>query len=261
MTINNELSYLQCQQQKGVLTIRFTHYEKRNALTNQCLEELVGVLEWADTNGEIGAVVLTGGERCFAAGADLNELASQGAVETWLNPRPLLWQRLNEFNKPLLAAVNGYALGAGLELVLLCDIVIAGEKTVFGLPEITLGLIPGAGGTQRLVRTVGKSLANQMVLTGQPITAERALDAGLVSEMVVTELAIERTQEVAKTIAQRAPLAVKAAKQALQQVPNTTLDQGLKQERQLFITLAASNDRQEGIDAFFNKRSPKYKGN
>ncbi|MGF1700163.1 enoyl-CoA hydratase-related protein [Photobacterium makurazakiensis] len=261
MTINSELSYLQCQQQQGVLTIRFTHYEKRNALTNQCLEELAGVLEWADLNGDIGAVVLTGGERCFAAGADLNELASQGAIDTWLNPRPLLWQRLNEFNKPLLAAVNGYALGAGLELALLCDIVIAGKKTVFGLPEITLGLMPGAGGTQRLVRTVGKSLANQMVLTGQPITAERALDAGLVSEVVVTELTIERTQAIAETIAQRAPLAIKAAKQALQQVPNTTLDQGLKQERQLFITLAASNDRQEGIDAFFNKRSPKYKGN
>ncbi|MDV5170199.1 2,3-dehydroadipyl-CoA hydratase PaaF [Photobacterium rosenbergii] len=260
MTLGMDLTYLDCSQQQGVLTVCFTHYQKRNALTNDCLEELANVLDWAEGEANIGAVVVTGGERCFAAGADLNELASQRAIDTWLNVRPRLWQRLNEFNKPLLAAVNGYALGAGLELVLLCDVVVAGEMAVFGLPEITLGLMPGAGGTQRLSRTVGKSLANQMVLTGESISASRAQQAGLVSEVVVDALTLERCQQIANKIAQRAPLAVRAAKQALQQVQNTTLEQGLKQERQLFSLLAASQDRQEGIDAFFNKRSPNYQG-
>ncbi|ABM02508.1 Enoyl-CoA hydratase/isomerase [Psychromonas ingrahamii 37] len=260
MTLNNESNFLQCSEKKGVLLIQFTHYEKRNALSNDCLNELAGVLDKAEQQNHIAAVVLTGGQRCFAAGADLNELATQGAIDTWLNPRPELWARLNKFSKPLLAAVNGYALGAGLELVLLCDIAISGQKALFGLPEITLGLIPGAGGTQRLARTVGKSLTNQMVLTGLPITAERALQAGLISEVVIPELTLERTIIIAETIAKRAPLAIKAAKQSLQQVPNSSLDQGLKFERQLFVTLAASNDRKEGIDAFFNKRQPTYKG-
>lgn len=253
--------YLACDLTRRVLTIRFTHYQKRNALTNDCLAELAAVLEMADGDDNIGAVVLTGGAHCFAAGADLNELASQDAVATWQNPRPQLWQRIDSFSKPLLAAVNGYAFGAGLELVLLCDVVIAAEQTRFGLPEITLGLMPGAGGTQRLSRTVGKSLANQMVLTGMPIDARQACSAGLVSEVALAALTLERTQQLAVVIASRAPLAVKAAKQALKQVPELPLSQGLKQERQLFSLLAATQDRQEGIDAFFSKRTPKYQGN
>jgi enoyl-CoA hydratase len=261
MILNNELNFLQCSDKNGVLLIEFTHFEKRNALSNDCLNELANQLEKAEQQDHIHAVVLTGGSRCFAAGADLNELATQDAIQTWLNHRPKLWARLNQFSKPLLAAMNGYALGAGLELILLCDIVVSGQKALFGLPEITLGLMPGAGGTQRLARTVGKSLANQMVLTGLPITAERALQAGIISEVVIPELTLERTITIAEVIAQRAPLAVKAAKESLQQVANTTLEQGLKLERQLFITLAASNDRSEGIDAFFSKRQPTYKGN
>lgn len=255
-----EFEHLKCTESAGVMTIAFTHYEKRNAITNHCLEEILQVLQQVEDSPTINAVVITGNDRCFAAGADLQELASQEAIDTWLNPRPRLWQSLSEFSKPLVAAVNGYAYGAGLELVMICDIVISGQGARFGLPEISLGLIPGAGGTQRLIRAVGKSLANQMVLTGESISAEKAQQSGLVSEITLPELTVERAQQIAETIAKKAPLAVRAAKQAINAAPNTSLDQGLKIERQLFITLAASEDRREGIEAFFNKRNPKYQG-
>ncbi len=160
----------------------------------------------------------------------------------------------------MLAAVNGYALGAGCELALACDITLCGESARFGLPEITLGLIPGAGGTQRLIRSVGKSRAYQMVLTGEAIDARCALQAGLVSEVCVDALTLEHTQQLAHRISQQAPLALRAAKQALKQAQETSLSQGLQMERQQFVTLAATEDRREGIAAFFEKRTPNYQG-
>ncbi|RTF79242.1 enoyl-CoA hydratase-related protein, partial [Serratia marcescens] len=164
------------------------------------------------------------------------------------------------FSKPLLAAVNGYALGAGCELALACDIVIGGESARFGLPEITLGLMPGAGGTQRLIRCVGKSRASQMVLTGEAIDARTALHSGLISEVCVDALTLERTQQIADRISRQAPLALRAAKQALKQAEEIGLSQGLAMERQQFVTLAATDDRREGIAAFFEKRTPNYQG-
>jgi len=156
--------------------------------------------------------------------------------------------------------VNGYALGAGCELALACDIAIGGESARFGLPEITLGLMPGAGGTQRLIRCVGKARASQMVLTGEAIDARTALQAGLISEVCVDALTLERTQQIADRISRQAPLALRAAKQALKQAEETGLSQGLAMERQQFVTLAATDDRREGIAAFFEKRTPNYQG-
>ncbi|MDF2154590.1 enoyl-CoA hydratase-related protein [Vibrio sp. CAU 1672] len=244
----------------GVLTLTLNRPQKRNALSNEVLMQLAELLEEADQESSIKAVVLYGGESMFAAGADIKEMSSQHAIDTWLNPRPKLWQSIDQFEKPLIAAVNGYALGAGLELVLLCDVVVAGEGTLFGLPEITLGLMPGAGGTQRLARTVGRSLANQMVLTGQPITAQKALNAGLISEVTISQNTLHKAQEIAATIAQRAPLAVRAAKVSLKSVPNNTLGQGLMMERQLFSLLAETHDRAEGIQAFLDKRKATFEG-
>ncbi|MBL3524407.1 2,3-dehydroadipyl-CoA hydratase [Serratia plymuthica] len=248
------------QQQRRVVTLTLHRPEARNALSTQCLEQLVYRLEQADADAGVGAVVIAGAARFFAAGADLRELQQQDLPAALADRRPLLWQRLAQFSKPLLAAVNGYALGAGCELALACDLIICGESARFGLPEITLGLIPGAGGTQRLIRCVGKSLAGQMVLTGETINATRALQAGLVSEVCVDALTLERAQQIAERISLQAPLALRAAKQALKQAEEVGLSQGLAFERQQFVALAATDDRREGIAAFFEKRTPNYQG-
>ncbi len=245
---------------QGVLIVTLNRPQKCNALSNDVLTQLATCLDVASCEPEVKTVVIYGGETMFAAGADLNEMSTQHAVDTWLNPRPKLWQRIEQFEKPLIAAVNGYALGAGLELVLMCDVVVAGEGALFGLPEITLGLMPGAGGTQRLARTIGKSLANQMVLTGQPISTKKACDAGLISEVTIVENTLNRALDIASTIAQRAPLAVRAAKASLKSVPNGTLSQGLIMERQLFSLLAETQDRAEGIQAFLEKRKATFEG-
>ena len=248
------------QQQHRVVTLTLHRPEARNALSTPCLEQLVFLLEQADADSGVGAVVIAGAARFFAAGADLRELQRQDLPAALADSRPQLWQRLAQFSKPLLAAVNGYALGAGCELALACDIVIGGESARFGLPEITLGLMPGAGGTQRLIRCVGKSRASQMVLTGEAIDARTALQAGLISEVCVDALTLERTQQIADRISRQAPLALRAAKQALKQAEETGLSQGLAMERQQFVTLAATDDRREGIAAFFEKRTPNYQG-
>ncbi|MFN2992981.1 2,3-dehydroadipyl-CoA hydratase PaaF [Serratia plymuthica] len=248
------------QQQRRVVTLTLHRPEARNALSTPCLEQLVYRLEQADADAGVGAVVIAGAARFFAAGADLRELQQQDLPAALADRRPLLWQRLAQFSKPLLAAVNGYALGAGCELALACDLIICGESARFGLPEITLGLIPGAGGTQRLIRCVGKSLAGQMVLTGETINATRALQAGLVSEVCVDALTLERAQQIAERISLQAPLALRAAKQALKQAEEVGLSQGLAFERQQFVALAATDDRREGIAAFFEKRTPNYQG-
>ncbi|WP_124035886.1 enoyl-CoA hydratase-related protein, partial [Escherichia coli] len=174
--------------------------------------------------------------------------------------RPQLWARLQAFNKTLIAAVNGYALGAGCELALLCDVVVAGENARFGLPEITLGIMPGAGGTQRLIRSVGKSLASKMVLSGESITAQQAQQAGLVSDVFPSDLTLEYALQLASKMARHSPLALQAAKQALRQSQEVALQAGLAQERQLFTLLAATEDRHEGISAFLQKRTPDFKG-
>ncbi len=243
-----------------VLHLTLNRPAARNALNNALLSELAATLEAAASDSEISVCVIAGNERFFAAGADLNEMAEKDLAATLNDIRPQLWARINAFNKPLIAAVNGYALGAGCELALLCDLVIAGENARFGLPEITLGIMPGAGGTQRLIRSVGKSLASKMVLTGKSITARQALAAGLVSDVYPEALTLEYALQQAALMARHSPLALQAAKQALRQSQEVALQAGLAQERQLFTLLAATDDRREGIDAFLQKRTPDFKG-
>lgn len=244
----------------GVLTITLNRSERRNALRNQTLAELGQVLADAAGNPEVRAVVIQGNLRCFAAGADLDEMRQLDAVGLQQDVRPALWKRIDDFNKPLLAAVNGYALGAGLELVLHCDLVVAGEGALLGLPEIKLGIMPGAGGTQRLSRQIGQQTAMKMVLTGEPMTAERAYELGLVSQLCVPALTDEYALKLARQIAAQAPLAVQAAKGAIKACQETSLSQGLRQERQAFVWLAGTEDRNEGISAFLEKRAPQYRG-
>ena len=245
---------------RRVLHLTLNRPAARNALNNALLSELAATLEAAASDSEISVCVIAGNERFFAAGADLNEMAEKDLAATLNDIRPQLWARINAFNKPLIAAVNGYALGAGCELALLCDLVIAGENARFGLPEITLGIMPGAGGTQRLIRSVGKSLASKMVLTGESITARQALAAGLVSDVYPEALTLEYALQQAALMARHSPLALQAAKQALRQSQEVALQAGLAQERQLFTLLAGTDDRREGIAAFLQKRTPDFKG-
>lgn len=243
-----------------VLLLTLNRPQARNALNGALLTQLGDALDNACGDDGIGAVVITGTARVFAAGADLQEMAGKDLPATLNDDRPTLWRRIDGFNKPLIAAVNGYALGAGCELALLCDVVIAGDGASFGLPEITLGIIPGAGGTQRLIRSVGKSLATQMILTGKPISALRAREAGLVSEIHPAALTVEYALRLAAEMAQHAPLALQAAKQALRQSQETALSAGLAAERQLFTLLSATDDRREGIAAFLEKRQANFTG-
>ena len=254
------MSELLKTQQGRVLLLTLNRPQARNALNNALLTQIAEALESARSDSSIGAVVITGNDKFFAAGADLQEMAEKDLAATLNDARPALWARIDAFTKPLIAAVNGYALGAGCELALLCDVVVAGDNASFGLPEITLGLMPGAGGTQRLIRCVGKSLATQMVLSGRAISAQRAQQAGLVSDIHPVGLTLEYAVKLAGTMAAHSPLALQAAKQALRQSQEVTLTAGLAQERQLFTLLSATDDRREGIAAFLAKRQPDFKG-
>lgn len=244
----------------NVRIIRLNRPEARNALTTALLQQLASALELMAADDDVRVAVITGNDSVFAAGADLKEMAALDMVGVLNDPRPALWKRIASFPKPLIAAVNGFALGAGSELMMHADIVIAGENAQIGQPEINLGIMPGAGGTQRLIRTVGKPVAMKMVLSGEFIGAAEAKELGLVAEITLPELCLERAVNLAKLIATKPPLAVKQAKDVLLQAFETHLDAGLKYERKAFTMLAATDDRNEGIAAFFEKRAANFKG-
>ncbi|MBH8580246.1 2,3-dehydroadipyl-CoA hydratase PaaF [Bisbaumannia pacifica] len=245
---------------RGVLRITLHRPEALNALNTALLGELAEVLADADRDDAIRAIVLTGSRRAFAAGADINEMAERDLVGMLDDPRQRHWAAIARFSKPIVAAINGFTLGGGCELAMHADIRIAGADAKFGQPEINLGIMPGAGGTQRLVRAVGQALATQMVLTGEPISARRALEAGLISEVTQPELTVERATAIAERIAEKAPLAVRLAKEALHKALDTDLATGLRFERHAFTVLAGTADREEGIKAFQEKRRAQFTG-
>ena len=244
----------------GVVLIELNRPEKRNALNNATLQEIVDCLQQLEADAAVKVVVLTGNQQCFAAGADLNELSKLDVVSIQQDLRPQLWKRIDEFSKPLIMAVNGYALGAGFELALHADIVLTGENAQFALPEIGLGMLPGAGGTQRLARLVGQQLSMRWAMTGDMISAQTALQHGITSQVCPVGLTVQYAVELAEKIAKQAPLAIRVIKQSLKSIHEVTLSQGLKLERQHFVWLAATQDRQEGINAFLEKRKPEFRG-
>lgn len=246
--------------ERGVLVVTLNRPDAKNALRTQLLKELAEALDAISNDEAVRCVVITGGPKVFAAGADIKEMADLDSVGVLNDARPKYWARIAKFPKPIVAAVNGFALGGGCELAMHADIVIAGKNAQFGQPEINLGIIPGAGGTQRLIRTVGKSLAAKMVLAGEFIDAETAESAGLVAEICEPELTIERAVALATTIAKKPPLAAKLAKEALLNAFETSLTTGLDSERKAFVVLAGTEDRNEGIAAFMEKRRPEFKG-
>jgi enoyl-CoA hydratase len=231
-----------------------------NALSPALIGELSAALRGFDEDPDVGAAVLTGGPRVFAAGADIGDMADRSPVDQLLRDQTGRWQAIAAFTKPLIAAVNGYALGGGCELALMCDLIIAGDTARFGQPEINLGIIPGAGGTQRWPRTVGKYVAMEVNLGGAPITAQRAYQLGLVNRVVPAEVTVRVAVETARGLAAKAPLAARLAKEAVNQALETPLSGGLAAERRSFYFLFATEDQKEGMRAFREKRKAQFKG-
>ncbi|HWI53420.1 MAG TPA: enoyl-CoA hydratase-related protein [Symbiobacteriaceae bacterium] len=231
-----------------------------NALNSKLMAELVDALQKFEADPAVRCILLHGDEKAFAAGADIKEMADQGAIDMYARDFISLWDGVYRIKKPIVAAVSGYALGGGCELAMICDMIIASETAKFGQPEINIGVLPGAGGTQRLTRAVGKATAMDMVLTGRMISAAEAKAAGLVSRVVPPEAYLTEAQKVAADIAAKSPVALQLAKEAVLNAFETTLAGGVHLERRLFYMAFASEDQKEGMKAFMEKRKPDFKG-
>ena len=232
-----------------------------NALSTDLMQELVDCLTALDKNPEVRVIILTGNERAFAAGADIAQMVTASPIDQINDNRFRTWELLKLITKPIIAAVNGFALGGGCELAMSCDLIIAGDEAKFSQPEIKIGTIPGAGGTQRLTRAIGKSKAMMIVLTGEMIDAKTAYEWGLVAKVVPSLTLLQESYELAKTISERAPVAVKLAKEAVNKSFEMTLKDGMDFERRNFYLTFASLDQKEGMKAFMEKRNPQYQGN
>ncbi len=252
--------YVLIEIEAGVGRIQLHRPQVLNALNMELVDELVQTMEEMDQNSEVRTILLTGDERAFAAGADIKEMAGATAVEMLLRNQFSTWDRIRRVRKPIIAAVSGYALGGGCELAMACDMIVAAETATFGQPEINLGVMPGAGGTQRLTRTIGKARAMEMILTGRPITAEEAYRAGLVTRVVPVKELEEEAMKLAREIAAKPPIAVQLAKQAVLKAQDVTLESGLDFEQKLFYLLFSTEDQREGMKAFMEKRTPRFEG-
>ncbi|HSO28071.1 MAG TPA: enoyl-CoA hydratase-related protein [Anaerolineales bacterium] len=239
---------------------RLNRPQALNALSKELLNELLTGLEDFGADREIGALVITGTERVFAAGADIKQMANATAVEMMQRDQIGLFDRLKRIHNPLIAAVSGWCLGGGNELAMACDMIIASETAQFGQPEINLGVIPGAGGTQRLTRAVGKAIAMEMVLNNRTLSAHEAVQYGLVNRVVPVERYLEEALNLARAIAKRAPLAVRLGKEMVNQAFETYLTEGIADERRAFYTLFATEDQKEGMHAFLEKRTAEWQG-
>ena len=240
--------------------IRINRPKALNALSPELLGELMDAAAALDADDQIGALVITGSDRAFAAGADIKQMATATTAEmldlTFIN----LWDRLRAVHKPVIAAVSGYCLGGGNELAMTCDLIVASESAVFGQPEINLGVIPGAGGTQRLARAIGKALTMEMVLNDRRLTAAEALHYGLVNHVYPLETYLEESIKLAAAIAARAPIAARVGKESVNTAFETGLTAGLEHERRLFYLLFGTEDQKEGMAAFLDKRPAQWKG-
>jgi enoyl-CoA hydratase/carnithine racemase len=239
---------------------RLNRPDARNALSAELMAALADVVEAWDRDPEVRCIVIAGSDEWFAAGADIKAMRDRSFQEALVTPTAEFWTRMNAVKTPLIAAVAGYALGGGCELALLCDMIVASESAEFGQPEILLGIIPGAGGTQRLARTIGKHRAMELVLTGRRIDAQEAYRLGLVNQVAKKKEWLETAVELAEVVARRAPLAARLGKQAVRAAEETGLTAGLEHERRLYEIAMATEDRVEGMSAFIEKRKPDFKG-
>lgn len=231
-----------------------------NALNIELMKEVVECLEAFDKDNEIGCMVLTGNSKAFAAGADIKEMADASAIEMLLRDQFARWDRIRKIKKPVIAAVSGFALGGGCELAMTCDMIIAADNAKFGQPEINLGVIPGAGGTQRLTKAIGKAKAMEMILTGKMFTAKEMYIAGLVTKVVDSSIYLDEAIELAKEISSKPTIAVQLAKESVLKSFDSTIESGLEFERKNFYLLFATEDKSEGMKAFVEKRKAEWKG-
>jgi enoyl-CoA hydratase len=231
-----------------------------NALSGQLMGAVVDALQDLERDPDVRAIVLAGGERAFAAGADVNELAAGTPISLYESRRIDAWDSIRDLRTPVVAAVSGFCLGGGCELAMLCDLIVAAETAKFGQPEINLGVLPGAGGTQRLTRAVGKAVAMDMILTGRMLTAREALGLGLVARVVAREAWLAEARRAAREIAAKGPVAVRLAKEAIDKAFEAPLAVGVEFERRAFYLARASEDATEGLNAFIEKRPPEFRG-
>jgi enoyl-CoA hydratase len=254
------VSLVQVERDGAIAVVLLNRPEQLNALSDELMDELVSTLEELDRDEAVRAIVLGGSERAFAAGADIGELAEVSAIELYYQRRIDRWDAIRGLWTPLVAAVSGYCLGGGCELAMACDVIVASESAEFGQPETGLGIIPGAGGTQRLTRAVGKALAMDVILSGRRLSAREALGAGLVARVVAKEAWLEEAKRVARAIAEKGPVATRLAKESVDRAFESTLATGLEAERRALYLAFASEDAKEGLTAFTEKRKPEFKG-
>lgn len=240
--------------------VRINRPKQLNALNQKTMAELTEACAAFDADADIGCIVITGNERAFAAGADIKQMSDADVVDMLENPFIDYWDRLRRIRKPIIAAVSGYCLGGGCELAMACDMIVASESAVFGQPEINIGVIPGAGGTQRLTRAVGKAIAMEVILNDRRLSAEEAHRWGLVNRVVPVERYLEEAIALGNEIAARAPVAVRLAKEAVNYAYESDLEGGMAYERRLFYMLFGTEDQKEGMQAFIAKRPAVWRG-
>jgi len=255
-----DFAHIKVETHDRVGLVQLNRPKALNALNRQLMEEIVIALRSYDEDPNIGAIVITGDGRAFAAGADIKEMLEASSVQMLSNDTISLWDQVTDIKKPVLAAVSGWCLGGGNELAMACDMIVASESAKFGQPEINIGVIPGAGGTQRLTRAVGKALAMEMVLNNRHLSAAEALQYGLVNKVVPDELYLEEAMNLAAEIASRAPLAVRFGKEMVNQAFETSLTEGIADERRNFYFLFSTDDQREGMQAFVEKREAQWRG-
>lgn len=245
---------------KNISLIRLNRPKELNALNLELMKELKEKLIDLDNDNETRVIIITGNEKAFAAGADIKQMFNKTAIDMLNIDQFSTWDQIRKTKKPIIAAVSGFALGGGCELSMLCDMIIASETAKFGQPEIKIGVMPGAGGTQRLTKAIGKAKAMELVLTGRFMSADEAMIHGLVNKVVPVEMYLEEALDLASEIAQMSPIAAKLAKESVNRSFETHLDEGLHFERKNFYLTFSSEDQSEGMDAFVNKRKPDFKG-
>jgi len=248
------------QKEPFIALIELNRPKELNALNKQLMEEVRDALRALDKNDQVRVIIITGNEQAFAAGADIKQMADKSAIDMLLIDQFSTWDQIRKTKKPIIAAVSGFALGGGCEFAMTCDMIIASETARFGQPEIKIGTIPGAGGTQRLTRAIGKAKSMELILTGRFLSAEEAHFYGLVNKVVPKEMYMHEALQLAKEIAQLSPVAVQLAKEAVNRSFETHLDEGLAFERKNFYLTFASEDQKEGMKAFVEKRKADFKG-
>jgi enoyl-CoA hydratase len=258
--MNYEFILVESEYQPHIAIIRLNRPKELNALNLQLMLELKAALARLDEDDNVRCIIITGNQQAFAAGADIKQMESKTAIDLLKIDQFETWDQIRKTKKPIIAAVSGFALGGGCELAMTCDMIVASETAKFGQPEIKIGIMPGAGGTQRLTRAVGKALAMEMVLTGKFISAEEAMKAGLVNRVVAEELYLDEAVKLAKEVTQMSPISIRLAKESVLKAFDSGLQEGLYFERKNFYMCFASEDQKEGMQAFVEKRKPKFEG-